>query len=271
MLKKLQINRDIVGLEAFSASNVTGFFKDMFPSIKTAYNSFSDAFRPSEAAVMLAPTHKEFERELSKHSYMDIKELSASVPEGLKVDYREYADILLVAAKHVANVSTTLSEFNVYLAQLISHNEMRLSTDDKAAKFAALEKQRELILSDLGNCFDKGSTRSDVTIAKVVNRNNEWGDVFAICEKMTEEVLKVNRVKLNRAIEDSVEMMEALERKLKAAEMDGVSPNVVNNLAAGAYQVASELEFFSVVYYRVEVFVNCVNKTIGHFQTVMKQ
>lgn len=271
MLKKLQLQRDIVAIEAFSVHDVTGFMKGIFPAIKEDFIGFTKLFTPHDKPVGLLPEFRNFEHEISKHTYLDIKELGAYVPEGMDVSYREYADYLLPATKHVMGVMQTLSEFSVYLARLVSSNELHLSTGDLAAKYRGLEEARKLINEDLGKCFAKGSTRTDVSIGKVVARNAEWPDLFNMAEDMTKNVFSIDRPKLIKLIHETSELMEAVERKIKAAEMDGVSPNVVQNIADGAYQVASELEFFAVTYYKVEVFVTCLNRTVEHFKTVMKQ
>ncbi len=270
-LKQLEIHRDIVALEAFSVDNVTGLLKDVFPATKNAFEDFIGSFRRDVAVVALAPNHSQFEKEVSKHTYMDIKELRAFTPEGLSVDFREYADYLLAAAKHSANVLQLVADFNVYLAQLISNNDLRLSTDDKAGRMSAIEEDRQLLLKDIGGCFDKGSTRTETTISKVIDRNADWQDIFNICEDMTKLITSVDRNKLNRAVDTCVEMVSTLERKIKASEMEGVSSNVVNNLATGTYQVAAELEFYATNFYRIEAFIGSINRTIEHFQTVMKQ
>lgn len=270
-LKQLEIHRDIVALEAFSVNNVTGLLKDIFPATKDAFVDFIGSFRRDVAVIALAPSHKKFEQEMSKHTYMDIKELLAFTPEGLNTDFREYADYLLAAAKHSSKVLELVSEFNVYLAKLISNNDIRLSTDDKAARLQGVEDDRKLLLQDIGGCFDKGSTRTETNIGKVVKRNSDWQDIFNICEDMTKLITSVDRNKLNHAVDDCVEMIESLERKIKNSDMEGVSSNAVNNLSMGTYQVACELEFYATNFYRIEAFIGSINRTMSHFETTMKQ
>lgn len=268
-LKKLQIQRDIVALEAFSVSDVTGLFKNFMPSIKASFQEISNSFNPSAAGVALLPSSSEFLKDIPKHSYMDVKILSAFVPEGMDAKYRAYAEVLLRAAKHAAEAPKRLSDFNVYLGRLHSATGGHRSTEDGTLAYRDMEKTRKEINREIGDCFTSGSSRVETTIGKVIDRNADWQDIFAMCDAMTSEVMSVDRKKLQKQIQDCNEFLAAVERKLKAAEFEGVSPNVVQNLADGAYQLASELEFFAATYYRVEVFVTSVNRTVKHFQNVM--
>ncbi|EKD22668.1 MAG: hypothetical protein ACD_84C00015G0001 [uncultured bacterium] len=58
--------------------------------------------------------------------------------------------------------------------------------------------------------------------------------------------------------------------KIKRNEFDGMSPEIIRNLSDGAFQVASELEFYSVMHYRVTAYANAVTRTAEHFEKTMK-
>jgi hypothetical protein len=49
--------------------------------------------------------------------------------------------------------------------------------------------------------------------------------------------------------------------KIQKNEIEHVSPEVTQNLAFGAYEVAREIEFFSVVYYKVLALTTSVDAT----------
>jgi hypothetical protein len=46
---------------------------------------------------------------------------------------------------------------------------------------------------------------------------------------------------------------------------------MLTNLSNGAYQVACELEFFAAIYYKAQAYAEALNRTVEHFQTVMKK
>jgi len=64
--------------------------------------------------------------------------------------------------------------------------------------------------------------------------------------------------------------LETILDKIKRNEFQQMSPEVINNLSEGTYQMARELEFYSVIYFKVQVFINSINKTIDHFKSVVK-
>lgn len=272
MLNQLRIQRDIVALEAFAVSDVTGLLNNIFPSMKETFLGFMRSYSPSEAAVSLSGNYKDFLKEIPKHNYTDIRSITAYVPEGLNTDYKEYGDYLQAAVAHATAVmDDVLNPYSTYLAQLVTNHDMRLSTNTFETVYKPMEEKRDLLTKDMAGCFKKGSTQSVSNIGKVISRNADWEDLFVLCERLTQQVGKVDRVKLKKKIGECTEYLEAIERKLKRADMEGVAPQVIQNLSNGAYQVACELQFFSVVYYKVEVFVNCVNRTLNNFATVMKR
>ena len=54
-------------------------------------------------------------------------------------------------------------------------------------------------------------------------------------------------------------MLDLIEKKISRQELEGVTPQIVTELSEGAYQMASQLEMYSTVWYKVQNFVTAVN------------
>jgi DNA-binding FrmR family transcriptional regulator len=163
-----------------------------------------------------------------------------------------------------------INPYTVYLAQIVTNKEIVLSTTSMDAEFKNLEKERTRLNEELGACFKKGSTQSVTTVGKVVDRNTDWNNVFTICEHISTAINKVDRHVLQKKIDECNTHLGLILKMLDSDQVDKVANQTVQNLANGAYQVASELEFFAVVYFKSEVLLNAVNRTVENFRQVTK-
>lgn len=270
MLKQLQITRDIAALESEAFAQATAVLSNILPSMVTGFSSFVNRFNPTDMFTALTP-HDKFLRDLPKHAYMDISPLTAFVPEGMNATYIEYSNELLEAAKHAAGVlDNIMSPYSVFLARLVTNKEQQLSSMPHNIEFSKLGKTRDVINSALGKCFKVGSTETQKSIGDVVSRNAEWAGVFLNMDAMSKLVMHVDRKALNKKVEENAKYLEQLMNKVKRGELDNVSPEVVRSMAEGAFQAASELEFFAATYYRVMTLNASVNRTLELFEKVTK-
>jgi hypothetical protein len=271
MIKELDLIRQQASLESFSVSGTAAVLKSIIPSLHGTFSSFVNHFNPTTPFVALSGEQTAFLKQVPKHTYMDVAPLTAFVPEGLNTDYREYADYLMAAANHASLVlNEVLSPYSTFLSRLITNKEQQLDTTSMDKQFAALAAKREALAADMAGCFKKGSTKTEVTMKDVIERQRDWEEVFHKINAMSKLVMDVDRKALNKKIEECSNYLNTLMQLATRDKLDRVTPEVVRGLADGAYQAASELEFFAVTYYRVMALNASVNRTMQHFNNVMK-
>jgi len=267
----LRLRRDLVALEAFTTPDVVGLLKRVFPSIKEELGSFMARFSPNEQGLALTGSQKVFLHDLGKHNYADVMALSAWQPEGLKVSYLEYAAALEPAVAHCARImDDVLAPYSAYLAGLVTNLDAKYSSENITLNYKSMNIGRDLLTSTLGRCFVPGSNKAMTTIAQVIKRNADWPAVFTNTDVLVQTMNRVDRQALKKKINECTELLDRISAKIKREEFEGVDPNVLQNLADGAYQVASELEFYSVTYYKVLALTEAVNRTVKHFGEVFK-
>jgi hypothetical protein len=262
-----------IGMEAFAeGSNISRLLHDTLPSLVEDTKGFLSSFNASEPGIVMKVNPREFVKEINKHSYLDISPLAAFVPEGLDVPYQQYAIVLEAAAMHASNVlSGIMNTYTVFLAQLISNPDAALSTASFNREHDHLEKQRQEFNMVLGSCFKNGSTKTEVSIRDVVERNAEWEEVIKTSSTIMDLVNNVNRKTLNKKITECSLYLDVILEKTKRGELKNLSPEGIKNLASGAYNVACELEFYSATYYRALTYINCIDMTAEHFQKIFKR
>lgn len=270
MNNQLRLQREYVALEAFKISDVSSVLKKIFPAVTESITGFVGRFTNDQPAMSLASEQSYMLREIPKHTYVDLMDLTAYKPQGLEVDLVEYVDNLEVAVSHATETfHKLLPEFTLMLSRLISQEDYQMNSASMVKQYKDLDKQREIMNKDIGGCFKKGSTEAQTTYGKLVKRNADWKEIFERVEKMTIAMNGVDRKVLNKKVEETVELLSVLANKIERGELAKISPQLVEGISEGAYQLGSELEFFSVTYYRLMELTGTMNKTIAHFKTAV--
>jgi uncharacterized protein YoxC len=268
MIKALDHTRRLVALEAYNVQDLQGLIRRVFPSIESGISGFKGMFR-TEPAVGLTSNQKEFSRKIEKRSFPSLMPVTAFVPEGLIVPYMQYAQALFPAVEHAAKAPGVINEFAIYLAQLVSNKSSIHETLSNKTVYTTLATTREAVNKAVGDCFQPGLTRTDVKVEDVIGRNAEWNDVFKSIGELSKLINSVERTHLQKKVEECSDYLERIRKQIDQGHYDKVAPEVIMNLADGAYQVGAELEFYSVMYYRVEAFSKSVDRTLQHVQKVV--
>lgn len=264
-LTLLSIQSRKVGLEAFAVTDVTGLLARVYPAISDTFSGLLGKFSSNDPYQGLTGKQQDFMRLLGNHPFMDIRPLQVYVPEGLTANYTVYSKALLASAQHAAKVlEDALNPYSTFLSQILTNTGDRISTRLHDADYAAMQKRREGLTADMAKCFKPGSTKTETSLGDVFSRNADWQEVFKDGDSITSFITSVDRKVLNRKVEDCVKLVNKLQEQIKAGTFGEVSPQVVKNLAEGAFQIASELEFYALVYYRVLVLNECLNSSIAY-------
>lgn len=270
MNKPLRLRRDLVALEAFTVSDVTGLLRKVFPSIASQFSSLKGDLGSDTPPIKLNGQSHDLVALLSAHKYTDIDVLTVSVPEGLKTTYLEYLGPLEFAVEHTSKVLGALDPFIEFLGQIVNSADERLSSTPIDGSFEAIAKEREAINIALGKCFAVGSSKAQAKYGSVVERNADWTRVFQKSSELVERIGDIPRAELNKKVATASALLNTVLTKLNRGDLDDVSPQVVKNLADGAYQAACEVEFYSVTYYKVHALAGALDRTTDTLLKTLK-
>jgi|SRR6185312_4360652 len=268
MDRQLKHARDLVALEAYVVSDLSGLIQRIFPSVKGGLDGFKGMFS-QEPAVALTGNEKSFLNTVEKRSYPNMMPLTAFVPEGLKVTYLEYSAALYPGVEHARGSVAVIDEFAVFLAMLVSNRSSILETATRKKQYAELMLQRERVNKDIQACFND-TTRTTVKVEDVVKRNADWKPALEAANGLTKSINLIERSHLSKKVNECSELLDRISRLVNENYFDKVSPEVLLDLSDGAYQVAAELEFYSIMYYRVQAYAHAVSRTMEHVESVQK-
>lgn len=270
MIKNLQLTSERIALEAFIVSDLAAMVKRAFPQILDDFKGLIGFASPVEAAIQLTPEARSFVNNVArKHSYVDIAPMSAWVPEGLSGTYIDYIPSLQGQVAHAERVvNETLGPYCGFLAKVLTNYDDQLST--QAVSYTGLNKVREGLEAGNAKHYRKGSTQVQVSLGDVVKRNSDWETVLHNADELSQRMNKVDRKALNKKLTEATDLLDRLIKQIKAGKLDHLTPEVVTTLSNGAYQVAKEVEFYSIVYYRVMAFTDAVSKTVRSTSDILK-
>lgn len=271
-LNKMRIQRDVMALE----SNLTSTAMSNLSSLVTSFTDFvstTAGFSISTTAGVIAlnSNQRDFLAKVEKLNFRDLELLTAYVPEGMNEKYANYVSALNPSAEYCAeNTLALLNTLSTYVANLINNNHALLDTHSFVAKLAKHEKERADLNAEVGKCFAKGSSIAQRKIGNVIDRNADWKLVFEEITLMNRTIDSVDKNKIYKKMNEINELLEVFKRKFNNGEIKEVSNEVSQNLSNLLYQAASELEFFSVTFFRVLAFTTSVNRTTEYVQKMFK-
>lgn len=253
--------RDQVALEAYAVSDLSGLVSRIIPSVADNLASFKGMF--VQAPMVSLSGEKDFLKSLDKRTYPSLMPLTAYVPEGMKKTYVEYAEKLFAAVNHVAVAPSIIDEYATFLSMLVSNKDAILETATRKRAWEALYKKREEANHALQSCFDS-STTTTRKIEDVIKRNADWKPLTDLINEMNVGIARIERSHLNKQVENCSDLIERIRKLIDQGHFEKSSPETIMDLADGAYQVASELEFYAVVFYRVQGLTQAVERTFEH-------
>ena len=251
-------------------SSITVKLKEFIPSIVRGFSNGEDITKLPDFAKV---TREEqvFLEHLKKINYLEMRELKAYVPAGLEVSYIEYIEALKpVVASLQRIVADVLNPYAHFLAGVVSDKRAALATDFFSFNHKEIETKRKEAYASISKCFSSTNNQETTTIAKVVGRNSDWPDIFKEVKALTTALKSVNRSTVMHLTKQCEDYLSIIHDNLHSNKLDKVTPEVANTLAQGAYQVASELEHFSIVYYRVLSLEGCISNTVDKVNSVLE-
>ena len=267
----LALNELRLACEQLAAAEAAGepknklleFFKGLLPKISGYFSGASNLSELDKQPGLTSDQAKILNR-LALHSYSELREFKAFRPSGLEGTYLQYIQALSEAVDHILLFQPkVLTPYLVMLAQLTSSRHASLSTEDHTRFNAALKKDREEVQYAIQKLFHTGAGHTEGKLGKLVDRNADWQDIFRTLSGLTSKINGMKLSEIQQQVKQAEDYLDIIYDAVQSGKLESATPEVMQGLADGAYQVASELEFLSVTYYNVKVLVTAVDDTVN--------
>lgn len=267
-VKALDDVRELVALEALALGdlNPLKILDKVLPSISKNIRGFVGLLSSTDQAIKLPKDYKELAKILNKHDYGDLANLMVYKPAGMNKPFLDYLSSLNRGVEYSLTVSEKLADLNTLIAIVLSNAGDTTNFKSNMANYVRYEKDREQVNKDVGSNFIVNNTDARSIYSKVVARNKDWEIIVPDAQKLVFKMNSVDRRKLNKKVQETSELIDALVKQAKNGTLKGLNETILNEIAEAAYQVGREVESFVGVYHRVSEFVNLFDHTIDSLQ-----
>lgn len=231
-----------------ATEGVSELLVKVMPGINNGFKTILNTIKPTSIIEVLF--EDSLEVALGKVNYVSLSKLDLPVPEGLQVKYLTYLEALESSTKRLVDLPKNLEDFTRYVAGILTNHDSRVSTVSQDNLFRELDSSRGVAYAAISSCFN-GGTRAKRKYSELVDRNADWSVVESKVKAVVKELNQYDRSDLIDKAKHLHSLLQKVEQTSKRGGFDLANPNVLKTLAEGAFQLASELEYLSVLYYRV--------------------
>lgn len=262
-----------LSLEGLSQESFIGDFANYVSNIFNAFRHTGDLLEVKGFArhldqIPMSKENKLFIGTVNSVAYADLMKLSATVPEGMACTYLQMLTPLLETSEYLKGIQAhVVQPYSLYLASFLSNENTSLSTETKRFEYSKLETNRNARLSEFTKLYDADSYNTKTLVGRVIERNADWQTVLAMLQKTTANLEAVDRKAIKREIDNCVDYLALITDSLKRNK-SRTSPEAAERLSLGAYQVAKEMEYFSISYYRALGLSAAIEDTMSHIKNV---
>lgn len=246
-----------------SMENMGVVINNVMGDVLSGFKSFNN-FLKGKLTNQLSGTTLDFnikalERKYKDVAFINLTELRIPVPSGFVGKYVPYSETLIKAAERAFKVEAYLKSFSTFVSFVINDEDGRKQLHNNDKEYIRIADDRESMYATIGAFFSE-KEHTTAKYGSLVDRHADWKDIATNTKTALNHINKVDRAKL---IKDSNVLAEYLKKIKEASKRGGfntASPEVVNTLVKGAYDVASELEYFAVISFRLMVFSETLNR-----------
>ena len=243
-----------------ATEGISDMLSKVMPDINNGFQSILNTINPKGVLGFIFDSN--VHTALANSNYVVLARLELPVPEGLQVRYLTYLNSLEGAVERIKPLPTYLDDFTRYVAGILTNHDNRVSTISQDNLFMDLDTSRGAAYAAIASCFS-GGTKAKRKYGDLVERNADWTTIESKAKGLIKELNRYDRAELIAKSKHLHSLLVKVEVTAKRGGFDLANPNVLKTLAEGAYQLASELEYLSVIYYRVLALTKCLEQDLS--------
>ncbi len=250
----------MIAMESSVLDNMTNTIAKVFPSIAEKITTMFAVTKELPAIKMSFSKEQKFVVENSHQvPFTEIGDVKVHTPINFTGNLLNYGVVLETSLKkHRASATEGLNDFNIYLAQFLSSKDAKLSTVDLTSKYGNLSKGREETIGLL-NPYSTNSSSTEVKLESIISRKDDLRILFGEASSIKRHLETFDLTQINSSVKKCVDLISLIIDQVEKGLITNVTPETTKNLAFGATELAKEVEFFSIIYFRVLGFTTSVD------------
>lgn len=261
------ISMEVIALELSVLTNAVQTVKKYFQPLtdrlrgsNQALTSFTDQSKVFHGGRLTAKQKRTVDL-LRSVDYMNLSEITISVPEGFRGNFLGYFVFLnSVADEMVLFTGKKVAPLYTFLSAFMTNKDAKISLDDSSGTYRAMKKEREVIESRFSEFLSANDHGAVYKYHDAFSRNADVAHVFELCNAVEDKLNKVDLKSLRDLVSSSVTLLDDIIVQIQRKDIDNVSPEAATTIAEGVYEVASAVESFAVNYYRALAAIAAMEK-----------
>lgn len=253
----LESNLQRMSLEFQFGDNFVNSLREVIPGLtakidlaKTTVSEFFNAGQQYEET--LSKKQRKVVDKLKELDFLNFGELLITVPENFKGSLTDYVELLVaVAPKTYAEINALLGEYNAILSSFVTNKTDKTALRTHEALFRGIQRSRADREKALNLFFPRVTGKSKQRIKDVVQRFADVETLFKVSSKLTAIQTTQNLNLIQASVQQSVDLLNLILTSIESKETVVIGPEAAQNISAGAYEVAKEVEHLSVLYFNI--------------------
>lgn len=257
-----------------TAAKVLELFKTIVPDFRERLNNLGTGImalinpgQKNEVSAKSLMANLDDAKEVAvNYDFLNYGERYITVPENFKGNLLKYIrDLTEVNRDVMRDVMRYLGDYNRSLAIFISSKDEKLAITTHSNFVAEVEKTRLNGKAKLDPYFPKNTGVSKAMLRNVMTR-------FADMEPLVKATIILHSQQderylnsLSDGVDNSVKQLDIIIKQIRTGRFDKVSPEAIDNIVRGAYEMGKLVEMASILYHDSRVAITSV---IGILSTV---
>lgn len=250
-IERLDHIHTYLSIESMPLSPIIDRLVGVIPDMYRSINSFIKDFKIGKD-INTHTNALPLSDKVSKLQFNETKGIMLPCPQGLNTTYYQAFTFLQPITHHLKGLyKDILLPYNSFLATIATTPKSRLDTNDFEKNYDTLKKHREGYISAMASCFGKNEKHADQKYDVLFKNPNEWNECDRLSKECMDNINSIDRDLIENAVKECAQYLDVLYHNLKESKDDKTTPEVAKRLSRGAYEIARELEFLSLAYFRV--------------------
>lgn len=264
MLDSIRIESELISLEAFAPSQGLKAITARLPSLVTKVSDFvSEKFSSKPTEFRLVDSRASTQA-LKVVNYGDIRTLQAFKSPGQSVPYLELIGVLESIQSELVDrlMPEALVPFDTWLAIQLTNPEQLSSVRNGAHIQGFVQHNVESFAKKLSACFDPKDPSTSTELGDLMRRNADWEVIVKRSNALAEKAMSLPRKEIVTITERITTNLNTLIERIRAEDSGyTLSGSTVAALASLCYNLAREIEFYSVFMYQVQLHSQALEDT----------
>lgn len=245
---------DIAGtaaLEAFTLKSIGNRIADILPTLAHSYRQYAYTHKSDKLDLTPLDVNRVIlQKALSKANYLDIAKFAVVVPQGHEGNMFDFLEVFKNCLEFTNKIAERMTSYNQLLSALISSENVRSSTKDLSIATDKIEAQRVALKNSLAR-FAKINSRSDrKPLGDTYRSLGELEKTVALASEIMNMSIELDLASINKLINDSVELLDELERRALEGTIENISSQMYKSLASSTLTMARDAEFHALMCYK---------------------